>query len=191
MDESLILGGSIRKIWPSEREKFLGHLLRLDNSSRRMRFGMMVNDDFIEDYAARTDSLNSLVFGYFVGDDVRAASELRPLGPSVTGESEAAFSVEKPYQNSGIGTALLGRIIRSARNRGVRRLYMNCLAENRRMQRIARKYDADLQFEVGDVVGEVEPLKPNYLTFWKEVVDDEFGFVMAILEIQKRLIPAT
>lgn len=190
MDESHILGGSIRKIWPSEREKFRGHLLRLDNVSRRMRFGMSVNDDFIEDYAARADGLNSVVYGYFDGDDVRAASELRPLGSSVSGESEAAFSVEQPYQNSGIGTALLGRTIRSARNRGVRRLYMNCLAENRKMQRIARKYDADLQFELGDVVGEVAPSKASYATFWKEVVDDEMGFVMAILELQKRLMPA-
>jgi len=32
----------------------------------------------------------------------------------------------------------------SARNRGIRRLYMSCLAENSKMQTIARKYERDV-----------------------------------------------
>ena len=51
MAESHIWGGTIRRVWLSEGDKFRDHLLRLDRESRRMRFGMAVNDDFIGDYA--------------------------------------------------------------------------------------------------------------------------------------------
>ena len=98
--------------------------------------------------------------------------------------------MEKDFQDSGIGTDLLGRIIRAARNRGIHRIYMNCLIENHKMQRVARKYGAVLHFEHGEVVGEVAPSTPNYFSIWHEAVEDEMGFVMAVLDIQRRLLPA-
>jgi RimJ/RimL family protein N-acetyltransferase len=73
---------------------------------------------------------------------MRGAAELRMIGESWPTDAEGAFSVEKDFQNGGVGTQLLGRIVRAARNRGVSRLYMNCLAENRKMQRLAKKYEA-------------------------------------------------
>jgi len=37
----------------------------------------------------------------------------------------------------------------AARNRGIKLLHMTCLAHNRRMQQLARKFDADLTFDFG------------------------------------------
>jgi GNAT superfamily N-acetyltransferase len=113
---------------------------------------------------------------------MRAAAELRMIGDGWHGDAEAAFSVESEYQDSGVGTDLLGRIIDAARNRGVDRLYMNCLAENRKMQRIARKYEADLYFDHGDVIGQLKPAYPTPLSIWSEALDNSNGFVMAVLE---------
>lgn len=182
--------GDIRKLRLGEIEKFGEHLLRLDSNSRRLRFGMSVNDAFITDYALRVTDMNSVIYGFFVDGDIHAAAELRPLGGSLPAEAEAAFSVERPYQDTGIGTDLLGRIIRTARNRGIYRLYMNCLAENRKMQRVARKYEAVLHFEDGDVIGELAPAVPNYFSIWREAMDDEHGFVMGVLDLHKRFLPA-
>ncbi|MGI9384609.1 MAG: GNAT family N-acetyltransferase [Methyloligellaceae bacterium] len=190
MDGSQVGRGNVRKLWVTELGLFGDHLLRLDPDSRRMRFGMAVDDRFIEDYALRVNDMKSLVYGYVEDGQIRAAAELRRLGASLRGEAEAAFSVEKDFQDSGIGTDLLGRIIRAARNRGIHRIYMNCLLENQKMQRVARKYDAVLHFEHGEVVGEVEPSTPNYFSIWREAVEDEMGFVMAVLDIQRRLMPA-
>ena len=128
MPESQIWGGTIRKVWLSESDKFRDHLLRLDRDSRRMRFGMAVSDAFIIDYASRLNDMKCLVYGFFVDHEIRAAAELRQIGDSWSSDAEGAFSVEHDYQSRGIGTELLGRIIRSARNRGVAKLYMNCLA---------------------------------------------------------------
>lgn len=184
------LKGEIRKLWPTELERYRDHLLRLDPDSRRLRFGMGVGDEFVTDYAMRINDLQSTVYGYFEDGEVRAAAELRPIGFQMPGEAEAAFSVEKGWQDTGIGTELMGRVIRTARVTGIRRLYMNCLAENRKMQRIARKYEAVLHFEEGDVVGEVEPLTPNYFSIWREAIADQRGFVMAVLDLQRKFIPA-
>ena len=88
---------------------------------------------------------------------LRAAAELKKLGDTWGREAEAAFSVEQPLQEHGIGTELMGRVIRAARNRGVQHLCISCLADNDKMRAIARHYEADLRFEYGEVVGEIVP----------------------------------
>ncbi len=182
--------GTTRKLWPTETDKFRDHLLRLDKDSRRLRFAHSVSDAFIEDYAARMAEFGSVVYGHIIDGRVRAAAELRRLGDAWGEEAEAAFSVEKPYQDHGIGTELMGRVVRAARNRGVRRLYMSCLAENSKMQAIARKYEADLRFEYGEVIGEILPETPNYFSILAEAAEDRVGFMIAVLELQSRLVRA-
>jgi GNAT superfamily N-acetyltransferase len=190
MDEKKIITGNIRKIWPSESKNFAAHLLRLDKDSRRMRFAHGVSDSFVEDYASRMSDMGSVVYGYIADGELRAAAELRKLGDSWSPEAEAAFSVEKAYQGHGLGSELMGRVIRSARNRGVQRLYMSCLAENSKMQAIARKHEADLRFEYGEVIGEIVPNEPNYFSILQEAVEDRVGYMMAVLDLQNRTTKA-
>ena len=187
MSEQRIWGGTIRKLWPTETDKFRGHLLRLDKDARRMRFAHGVSDAFITDYADHMSEMGSIVYGYFSGGEMRAAAELRKLGDVWGHEAEAAFSVERPFQEKGIGTELMGRVIRSARNRGVHQLYMSCLSENGKMQAVARKHGADLHFEYGEVVGEIIPNSPDYFSLMAAVVDDRVGYMLAVLDLQSRL----
>jgi RimJ/RimL family protein N-acetyltransferase len=190
MSEYRILGGNIRKIWPTEADKFRDHLLRLDKSSRRMRFAHAVSDSFIEDYAAHIGDHGSIVYGFFVAGEIRAVAELRKLSDVWGQEAEAAFSVETTHQDQGIGSELMGRVIRAARNRGVQRLYMSCLAENGKMQAIARKHEADLKFEYGEVIGEIVPTEPNYFSIMAEAMEDRVSYMMAVLELGGRMVKA-
>jgi RimJ/RimL family protein N-acetyltransferase len=189
-DLATIDTGTIRKLWPTEADRFRHHLLRLDKENRRLRFAHFVSDSFIEDYASRMAEFGSVVYAYVLDGRVRAAAELRRLGDGWGEEAEAAFSVEKTYQDQGIGTELMGRVVRAARNRGVRRLYMSCLAENSKMQAIARKHEADLRFEYGEVIGEILPETPNYFSILQEAAEDRVGFMIAVLELQTRLVRA-
>lgn len=189
-EERSISAATMRKLWPTERDLFRDHLLRLDKDSRRMRFAHGVSDSFIEDYAGRMTDMGSIVFGYFVDGEIRAAAELRKLSDAWGEEAEAAFSVERAYQDQGIGSALMGRVIRAARNRGVRLLFMSCLAENAKMQTIAKKHEAVLRFEYGEVVGEIIPNGPDYFSLLAEAVDDRVGYMMAVLDLQSRLVKA-
>jgi GNAT superfamily N-acetyltransferase len=190
MSDHQISAGNIRKLWPTETDKFRDHLLRLDKSNRRMRFAHGVSDAFIEDYAGRMAETGGLVYAYFDGEEVRAAAELKKLGDSWGHEAEAAFSVEKPLQEQGIGTELMGKVIRAARNRGVQHLCVSCLAENGKMRAIARKYEAELRFEYGEVIGEIVPNGANYFSLLAEAVDDRLGYMMAVLDLQRRAVKA-
>jgi len=183
MTHDQILGGTIRKLWPSETDAFRDHLLRLDKGSRRMRFAHAVSDGFIADYASRMLENGAIVYGYLDGDTLRGCAELRKIGDTWGQTAEAAFTVEGDYQERGIGRELLGRVIRSARNRGVRHLVMNCLADNAKMQAVARHHDADLRFESGDVVADIVPQSASPMSVFAEAFEDRMGFLMAVFDL--------
>jgi GNAT superfamily N-acetyltransferase len=184
----MVDGGVIRKLWVGEAHKYSGHLLRLDPESRHNRFGGGVSDEFIANYVKLTLSLDAVVHGFFVDGKLRGAAELRMLGNSPADGAEAAIAIEKAWQSHGVGSVLLERTILAARNRGIKHLHMTCLANNRRMQKLARKFEADLTFDFGSVVGEVEAPFPTPMSIWREAVADTHGFATAVLDAQTRLL---
>lgn len=174
--------GTIRKVWPAEYPRFRNHLLRLDAESRRLRFCASANDSFIERYCETLNRVPTLVHGCFVDGELRAAAELRPILDGWPVVAEAAFSVEHAWQDSGIGTELLDRTLRSARNRGVSTLYMVCLRENGRMQSLARKFEAELHFEHGEIAGTVDTARPDLFSLLRESLDDGSALVTAMIQ---------
>lgn len=189
-DETSPLPGTIRKLWVSESALLREHLLRLDPESRRSRFGSPVNRFFIEQYASRAVSSESVVHGFFVDGTLRGAAELRGYGKPFPSEAEAALSIEREWQDHGVGSELLDRTILAARNRGIHTIYMNCLAENRRMQAIAKKHEASLRFRADDVVGEVVNPRATPATVLREMIADGYGMATAILDLQLRIFRA-
>ena len=187
MSETLPDGGAIRKLWTGETEAYGEHLLRLDPDSRRRRFSGAVSDEFILRHAATANDLGVVVHGFFIDGTLRGAAELRRLGPLFTHEAEAAFSIEQDWQSHGVGTELLQRTLLSARNRGITSLRMLCLAENQRMQQLARKFEAEFKFDFGSVVGEVDPPRYTTLSLMREAVADGHAIAGAVLEAQSRL----
>ena len=185
MYEPLVSGGTVRRLWIGEAEVYGKHLLRLDAESRRNRFGGAVSGEFIRRYAESAALSDVIMYGFFVDDVLRGAAELRLLERA--GDAEAALSVEKPWQSRGVGTALLQRVLLAARNRQVERLHMLCLAENRRMQQLARKFGAQLSFGPGSVTGEVEAPRPTPLSIMRELVADSADLATAMLDVPSQL----
>lgn len=179
--------GVIRRILKSETFLIEEHLLRLDEDARRRRFNHDVSDDFIRQYVKGAADFGNLTFGYFVDGDVRAIAELRQSDPARREMAEVAFSVERPFANRGIATALMGRIIRAARNRGIRHLILVCLAENTKMQAIARHYDADLRIGDGAIIADIIPKRPDYASIAGEMLDERMAYVHAVFDLQTRL----
>ena len=190
MNEPLPGGGLLRKLWATETETYRAHLLRLDTESRNTRFSGAVSDEFISKHADSIRDFGVIVYGFFVDGELRGAAELRPLGPLFSHEAEAAFSIEKDWQSHGVGTALLERTLLSARNRGIRLLRMDCLAANRRMQQLARKFEADFTFDFGCVVGEVKAPRYTPLSIAREVMADAQDMTSAMFDAQLRLFHA-
>jgi GNAT superfamily N-acetyltransferase len=170
MPDPLISAGAVRKLWVGETELYRQHLLRLDAESRRNRFGGAVSDEFIRRYSGPSTLNGAVIYGFFVEGVLRGAAELRLLARA--GEGEAALSVERAWQSHHVGTALLERVLLAARNRKIEHLHMLCLAENRRMQRLARKFDAQLNFQSGSVIGELKAPCPTPISVMRELVAD-------------------
>ncbi|MEA2928290.1 MAG: hypothetical protein QOG38_718 [Hyphomicrobiales bacterium] len=188
MHEPLIDGGVIRKMWIDRAGPYRDHLLRLDKESRRNRFGGAVSDEFIVNYIELSLDLDAVIHGFFIDGVLRGVAELRPLGKDFADEAEAAFSIEKDWQSHGVGSALLERTLLAARNRRIKLLHMACLANNARMVDLARKFDADLKFDFGSVVGEVEAPRPTPLSVWREMTADAHGFAIAMFDVQAKLL---
>lgn len=181
-------GGHYRKLWHVERDELRDHFLRLDAESRRMRFGGEVADDYIKEYAAGALDKNCRIWGFFgPRGNLRGTGELKRFEeqPEI---AEAAFTVEPAYTGQGIGTGLFHHVILSARNLGIRHLYLNCLSENQVMQAIARKFNAELDFDHGEVLGDLIPPSRTPLTRLEEAIEDSSGLVFGMLDIQQRRI---
>ena len=188
MQEPLPDGGTIRKLWIGETDAYRDHLLRLDRESRHRRFSGTLADEVIARHAATANGIGVVVYGFFVDGVLRGAAELRQNGSLFSHQAEAAFSIEQPWQSHGVGTGLLERTLLSARNRGIKSLRMDCLADNQRMQQLARKFDAEFSFDFGSVTGEVDPPRSTLLSLTREAIADNYGLASAIFEVQSRLL---
>ncbi len=179
--------GFIRRLLASESYLLKEHLLRLDAEARHRRFNHDVSDDFIARYASRAGDFGNVTFGYFVEGEVRAVAELRLDALMRQESAEVAFSVERLFVNRGIATQLMGRVIRTARNRGLRHLILVCLPDNAKMQAIARHYGAELKIEDGSIVADIVPARGDYQSWVSEILDERMTYLQSALDLQKRV----
>lgn len=179
--------GFIRRLLASESYLLKEHLLRLDTEARRRRFGHDLSDDTIASYASRASDVGNITFGYFVEGEVRAVAELRPDALIRRDSAEVAFSVERPFINQGIATQLMGRVIQTARNRGLRHLLLVCMPDNAKMQAIARHYGAELKIADGSIVADVVPRGADYQSWVSEFLDERLTYFHAALDMQTRM----
>jgi hypothetical protein len=56
------------------------------------------------------------------------------------------------------------------------------------MQQLARKFDAELSFDFGSVIGEVEAPHPTPMSVFREVMADSHGFATALLDVHSRML---
>lgn len=173
---------TLRKLWTADASALRAHLKRLDPEARRLRFGGVVTDDFIETYVDTAFRLDAMIFGIFIDADIRASAELRGIFGGLMADAEAAFAVEGDWQGQGFGSELMDRVLTAAQNRAITRLHMICLSENARMRHIAGKFGARLTFAEGEVTGEVAPAVATALSLLDEFVYDAQAFVMAVFD---------
>ena len=106
---------AIRMLTRIDTHHFEGHLLRLTNHCRRLRFGGEITDRFLQDYARHVDLTNTVVLGAFVNGVMVAAAELRSFQANWCEKAEAAFSVEVANRSCGVGTKLMHGLLAAAR----------------------------------------------------------------------------
>ena len=181
-----VVGKKSLELWERLWEPKIATLVNVHEHGRTLPL-VAVGDNRIgkiRTYAATTRGSDVIVHGFFVDGVLRGAADLR-LNRR---EAEVAFSIEKRWQSLGIGSALLERSLLVARNRGIKRLEVCCLMENQRMQQLARKFEAELTFDFGTVIGKMENPHPTPLSVMQEMAVDGHSFAAAYVDFQSRLL---
>ncbi|MBI3706118.1 MAG: GNAT family N-acetyltransferase [Proteobacteria bacterium] len=164
-----------RKLLPAESPLYRDHLLRLDREDRLSRFSGYVSDETIIRHCRQFDWLRGAIIACFDSGVLRGAAELRWEDPRIGWRCEMAVTVERPFQDDGIGTELMRREIIVARNRGQRSMFLLCLTDNRRMQRIVRRFSGMLIFAGSQTEADIAVPFPTQLSLLQESIADGTG----------------
>jgi GNAT superfamily N-acetyltransferase len=166
-----------RKLLAHERGALKDHLLRLDDEDRRLRFGHFVTPEVMLAYVDAVDWTQTWIIGAFEGAALRGVAELRDSGAPADAAggrrtAEISVTVEPAHRNQGAGTRLLEEALLVARNRGFQDIYLICLPDNARMQRVARKFADQMRCEDGEVEIHIGSPQPDPLSVFAEIFGD-------------------
>ncbi len=194
MTEGQSFDVQIRRLWPSDKDAYRDHLLRLDARSRHERFGGGMSDEFLVTYADNCFGKGDLLYGAFVDGRMCGGAELRSDSAIWTEQApfdrhihaEAAFSVEQEYRRRGIGEKLFKRILRAATNHGVETVEIVCLPDNIGMRRLAQKFKTHFTFEESALTGRLTARRPTPLSLMREATADIVDFGAAWFDAQMR-----
>lgn len=159
-----------RKLLRPDAAALRAHLARLPAEDRRARFLGVADRSIARRHVTAIDWNRAVLIGGWQGETLRAVGELHraPAAP----EGEAAITVEPAWQSRGVGGELLRRLVTAARNRGVRRIRLFCLADNVRVRRMAARLGGAMVEEGGQADATLEPLPATYATLLAESVED-------------------
>lgn len=164
--------GYTRQLWRGDHDRICDHFRRLTPGDRLARFAHQVDESGIDAFCRQMSWLRMHLLGHFLDGGIRGLGELRLHGYRWPITAELALSVERAYQNRGIGTELFGRLLLFARNRGVRAVWMQCRLENLRMRRIAVRFGARIALASGDVEGSLSLPAATPFSLLQEAQDE-------------------
>lgn len=127
-----------------QKEEVIQHLLSFDLSDRRLRFGYIPSEYAISEYVNKSWARKSDTwFGIYDVDHEGLVATLH-IAKLEKDSCEFAFTVAENKRNRGIGDILFKRGVTWAKARGIKRVYIQCLSENKAMQKIARNNSMDV-----------------------------------------------
>lgn len=154
-----------RKLLATELPDYCAHLLRLDANDRRARFLAPTDDGAIARHVDGLDPATTIILGGFINGVMRGAVELvgdpKAAAPKSGMDAvELAVSIERPFQNTGAGSQLVRHAVELAQTRGIQRINMLCLRQNKRMQAICKKLNGLLDYDEADVMCDIKVARP-------------------------------
>jgi RimJ/RimL family protein N-acetyltransferase len=179
-----------RKLIPSEATKLRDHLFRLTREDRSLRFMGAQNDAAVTEHCERLNWFRTVVVGFFDAGVLRGVAELQVADNHFPILCEVAISVETAWQDQGVATELLRRVLVIARNRLARGVQINCFGDNYRIRHIAQNFGARFRCQAGESEAEIPTRGPTYSSFCEELIDDGFGWMSLWLDQISRRPPS-
>lgn len=156
------------------------HLLRLPLTDRYMRFFSTLSKESIDKYV-NSINLNSLTgeagFGIFLNID----------GPRLVGFchvaqtndeteercAEMAISVDADYRRRGFGRILFKRGLLHCESYNIKRVYMNCLASNTIMKKLAKEEGMKIISSFGEAIASLDIKNDNAISSFLQAVNND------------------
>jgi GNAT superfamily N-acetyltransferase len=151
----------VRRLDDTARPSLVAHYLALPVLDRWLRFGRSLAPAGVASYIDRIDFQRDAVFGV---DDQRlglVGVAHVALDDSV---AEVALSVLPAHRRRGIASAMFGSAMAHARARRISRLFMQFLADNVPILRIARRFDMAVYANDGNAEAHLRLASPAGLS---------------------------
>jgi RimJ/RimL family protein N-acetyltransferase len=172
----------IKRLSHFDHPRITHHFLALGGDDRRLRFGAGQTDSAVRAYVNGINFEHDAMFG--VLDD-----DLRLIGVAHLAHNddhaELGISVLVANRDRGIGAALLKCAHTHARNRGVHRLFMHCLAENGAMIHLAKRERMDVVAEAGEADAWLKLRPPDACSYITAAVEQHVGHFYYALKRQR------
>jgi len=184
---------SFRKLLPGEAAGLSAHFDRLTPGESLLRFMGALGHSSVHEHCARIDWFRTIVLGCFEAGVLRASAEIH-ANDGLPMSFEVAIAVETAWQERGVATELLHRALVIARNRAAREVHICSLADNHRIQNVARKFGARFSSRAGQSDAYIPIPHPTCASLCEEAVDDGFGWMSLWFEpiaASSRFAPST
>ena len=133
-------GCQIRLLREDDQGALAEHLMRLDKSDRRNRFGVALTDGQLANYAHRCKSESDIVLVLKQGVRIHGTCHLAIYcDASSRRVAELGISVDPSLRRAGWAWAMSRRALRIARRRSVTRLVVHYLRSNLAMSALVRR----------------------------------------------------
>lgn len=175
-----------RKLTSSTDQLFvIEHLQRLKGEDRRLRFGTVATDEYIEKYVK--DSWNkddSVWFGCTHKWKMVAACHVAIYND----EAELGCSVDPRYRGQRLAQGMFDRAITYLRTKNISNVFMHCLTENQIMRHIAKKNDMVVESCCGETDAKVEVAPGTPMTFYQDAYMDRMAIYDMVIRNQTEMI---
>jgi RimJ/RimL family protein N-acetyltransferase len=161
-----------------DRRALLAHFLSLDAEDRRLRFGASISDTVIRDYVARLSFGRD---GFFAVRDAHGRIIAAAHVAITESSAELGISVAPEHRSRGNGGALFARAVDFLRNRGIREVFVHCLAENAAMRHLAARHGMRLSSQGSESEGRLTLLPATPESHFREWLHDQQAAVLEIL----------
>ncbi|HWS74947.1 MAG TPA: GNAT family N-acetyltransferase [Quisquiliibacterium sp.] len=155
------------RLTAADLDSLIAHFTALGEEDRRLRFGVAVEDAFIERYVQGIDLERDVIFG------ARSApGQWVGIGHLVLdGKSaELGLSVLPDARGRGLGAAIFRYAVVRAARAGKDRLYMHCLTSNRAIMSMARAAGMSIRSDAGEA--DAHLVVPPYPEFARMLIGD-------------------
>jgi RimJ/RimL family protein N-acetyltransferase len=173
---------AFRQLLSRESTALIWHLLRLTPEDRQRRFMGTVSEASVRKYATRLDWAHTLVIGFFVEGTLRGVAEVHLADARLPILCEVALTVERAWQDQGVGTELLRRAMLAARNRGTPGLHLQCLSDNYAIQHVAGKFGAHFATKVGESHATLPASPLSFWSLYEEGIQETLGWWQILLD---------